>query len=43
MKVKLMRKLHCKKCGHWWLPRKEDVRVCPKCKSYRFDVEEVKK
>ena len=30
-------KLHCEKCGHDWVPRQEDVRICPKCKSARFD------
>ena len=29
--------LTCKRCGHTWVPRHEDVRVCPKCKSYYWD------
>jgi Zn finger protein HypA/HybF involved in hydrogenase expression len=36
MKVKLP-KIKCQKCGHVWIPKKEDVRQCPKCKSVRFD------
>lgn len=26
-------KLTCKRCFHKWVPRKIDVRQCPKCKS----------
>lgn len=36
MKVKLSG-YKCERCGHQWVPRnqnkKEDPRVCPKCKS----------
>ena len=32
MKVKL-NKIECKRCGYKWLPRKEDIRQCPKCKT----------
>ena len=39
MKVKLTKQLGCKRCGHEWNPRKEDVRVCPKCKSAYWDIE----
>jgi predicted Zn-ribbon and HTH transcriptional regulator len=30
---------HCERCGHEWVPRKEDEhpRVCPKCKSPYWD------
>ncbi len=38
MKV-TVNKLNCKRCGWEWIPRKEDVRVCPKCKSPYFDTE----
>ena len=31
--------LKCKRCGHEWIPRVEDVRMCPKCKSVRWDKE----
>jgi uncharacterized OB-fold protein len=31
--------IKCKRCGHEWFPRKKDVRICPKCKSARFDQE----
>jgi predicted Zn-ribbon and HTH transcriptional regulator len=29
----------CERCGHQWIPRspKEEPRMCPKCKSVRFD------
>lgn len=36
MKVKL-RELKCLRCGHEWLPRKIDVRICPRCKSAYWD------
>jgi len=25
--------LKCERCGHTWKPRKEEVLICPKCKS----------
>lgn len=36
MKIKLL-KLKCKRCGHQWIPRKIEVRICPKCKSPYWD------
>lgn len=36
MKVKVTN-LECKRCGHKWMPRKSDVRICPKCKSAYWD------
>lgn len=30
-------KLTCRRCGHSWVPRREDVRMCPKCGSVRWD------
>jgi predicted Zn-ribbon and HTH transcriptional regulator len=30
-------KIKCERCGFVWQPRSEDVRICPKCKSARFD------
>ena len=36
-------KLECKRCGHKWWPRKEDVRQCPNCKSALWDKEPKKK
>lgn len=36
MKVKLPI-IECKRCGYKWIPKKEDVRMCPRCKSVRFD------
>ena len=32
----LIKKLKCQKCGHRWIPRQEDVRQCPKCKTCYF-------
>lgn len=40
MKIKIPT-LHCKRCGHNWTPRKDDVRQCPKCKSASWDKEGV--
>ena len=37
MQIKL-KKLKCQKCGHKWIPRKTDVRMCPKCKTAFWDV-----
>jgi len=36
MIIKIL-KLNCKRCGHKWIPKKEDVRTCPKCKSAWWD------
>lgn len=38
MKIKL-NKLKCCRCKHEWIPRKEEVRICPKCKSPYWDRE----
>jgi len=39
MKIQLPKKLECKRCGHQWIPRTDDVRQCPKCKSAHWDKE----
>ena len=36
MKVKLV-KLKCLRCGYSWTPKIEDVRLCAKCKSARWE------
>ena len=36
MKIKLQ-KLKCKRCGYEWVPRKEEVRLCPRCRSPYWD------
>ncbi|MBN1823144.1 MAG: hypothetical protein JW803_02370 [Endomicrobiales bacterium] len=33
----------CKRCGHRWLPRQAEVRICPKCKSPYWDKKNLKK
>ena len=30
-------RLTCRRCTHEWVPTKVDVRICPKCKSARWD------
>lgn len=35
----ILSKLKCNQCGHEWIPRVEDVRACPKCRSLRWDKE----
>ncbi len=37
MKINLPKALKCKRCGKQWIPRKADVRQCPKCKSASWD------
>ncbi len=34
-----IKQLNCKRCNHLWYPRKNDVRICPKCKSPYWDKE----
>jgi len=31
-----MKKNKCQKCGHEWTPRQEEVKMCPKCKTYNW-------
>jgi Zn finger protein HypA/HybF involved in hydrogenase expression len=41
--VKLI-KIKCERCGKVWQPRNpKDVRICPYCKSARFDQPRQKK
>jgi Zn finger protein HypA/HybF involved in hydrogenase expression len=42
MKTKL-KKLECKRCGKIWIPRIENIVVCPKCKSPRWDTRKIDK
>ena len=37
-KVKIT-KLKCKRCGHEWVPTKEEIFSCPKCHSPKWNVE----
>jgi len=34
-----IQKIGCKRCGHNWIPRTEEIRVCPKCHSAYWNVE----
>ncbi len=39
-----MEKLKCPKCGWEWIPRTQNPKQCPRCKSYKvFEVITVKK
>ena len=39
MKMKIeLKRLKCQKCKHEWHPRQEDVRLCPKCKTAKWDI-----
>ena len=44
VKAKAKKIMECLRCGHKWVNRKDDVRICPYCKSARYDQpREVKK
>lgn len=39
MEVNIVSKgYRCERCEHEWIPRKNTIRVCPKCKSPYWDV-----
>ena len=42
MKVKLPPNLKCSRCGHEWQPRKEEVVICPKCKTPYWNKKRIK-
>lgn len=33
--------IHCFRCGHDWYSKKDNIRMCPKCKSIRYDVQTI--
>jgi len=34
MKIDIeIKKLKCERCGHSWVPRKQNIVICPSCKS----------
>ncbi len=37
MKIDL-NKIKCQRCGYEWLPRKTEVRQCPKCKTAYWEI-----
>ena len=36
-------RLTCEKCSYEWTPRRKDVRMCPRCKSVRWDTPKEKR
>ncbi len=32
-----VKQLKCQKCRHTWIPRKKEIRICPKCKTAYWD------
>lgn len=36
MKIKI-KKIRCLQCSHQWIPRKEEIKKCPRCQSVWFD------
>lgn len=41
MKIKIYT-LKCQRCGKEWVPRKVDVRLCPRCKSPFWDTPKIR-
>ena len=37
MKIIKLQKLQCLRCNHIWIPKKEIIVICPKCKSPYWD------
>jgi len=37
MRAVEVKRLVCQRCGHYWIPRKTVVTICPKCKSPYWD------
>ena len=35
--MRLADEQECLRCGHKWLPRQQEIRICPKCKSPYWD------
>jgi len=38
MKIKLPAGLKCVRCGHKWIPRKDKIAACPKCRSPYWNI-----
>jgi len=34
----MVNNLTCKKCGHFWVSRKEHPQQCPRCKRYDWNI-----
>src|SRR3989304_4621277 len=41
MKIKITEALTCKRCNHIWITEISDVRQCPRCKSYKWDLSRI--
>ncbi len=41
--IKMTNKLKCLKCKYKWKPRTKEVKTCPRCKSYTWNKEKVRK
>ena len=37
IKKALIYVLTCRKCGHEWIPRIQEIRICPRCKTKYFE------
>jgi len=33
----MITKLKCQRCGHQWVPRQENIQLCPACKSRKWN------
>ena len=38
MEILLIKELECQRCGHKWLPRKNEVYACAKCNSPKWNI-----
>ena len=36
-------KINCQRCEHEWVPRKSEIKVCPKCKSPYWNIPRITK
>lgn len=43
MQILTVNQLKCKRCGHVWVNRKVEVRICPRCKSAYWDKDRINK
>jgi hypothetical protein len=36
----MINEIYCRRCSHSWIPRKNKIFVCPRCKSPKWSEEE---